>query len=188
MQDCGSCDEGLSPSSRTNTYGARAGRLGRRLQPAAGRFDSYWPLHMPGQLICGQSAGLKNQRFARSIRAPGTTRLQITNNLQWARTWDAYLKNNYPTAWCCVSEYRKLAPINTYIYLFSSVELEQRVSTPCVGSSSLSRGAIHMPTSFNGQDTRLRILRYSFDYYSGYQKSASRWKGFNQKTLLMAGS
>ena len=45
MQDCGSCDEGLSPSSRTNTYGARAGRLGRRLQPAAGRFDSYWPLH-----------------------------------------------------------------------------------------------------------------------------------------------
>ena len=40
------------------------------------------------------------------------------------------------------------------IYLFSSVELEQRVSTPRVGSSSLSRGTRRVPVYGKGLTKR----------------------------------
>ena len=106
MQGCGPCDEGLSPSSRTNTYGRLVEwhiRQSAKLETRV-RFSHLPPrrklvnrlrciqikqgswlqtrkptLHMPGQLICGQSAGLKNQRFARSIRAPRHHMLQYPN-------------------------------------------------------------------------------------------------------------
>ena len=73
-------------------------------------------------------------------------------------------------------------PVGGTIYLFSSVESEQRVSTPCVGSSSLSRGAIYTPLAQRSRACGYGPQGRGFKSLKACQKSASRWKGFNQKT------